>query len=105
MTEADNLSLSRKSLFDFMLDECRQPSSSGLRNWGLYTDNLRSFIVGKLSKVELDRYLFNDLGGGNADSSLIPLHNAYLASILNAIRADKHSAEYIYRMNDYLPGT
>ena len=99
--------ISRKiKLFDYIVDECKQPSSSGLRNWGLYTDQLRLFIVGKLSKVEFDTFLEVDFGGRDMNLNLIPLHNAYIISILMTIRADnvdQNNEQYVSRMDNFLP--
>ena len=84
MAEISSMQAIKKQLFDILIDECRKPSGSGLKNWALYNNNLKSFILGEISKEEFDSFIFEI---GDSSSNFISVHNLYIFSILDCIYA------------------
>ena len=70
------------ALVGFIMDHCKGPTGSSMRNWALYMENLRAFITGKLSKAEFDHFVLSELACVDANEQLVHLHNAYIMSIL-----------------------
>ena len=78
----DTIMTSRRPLLAFILRHSKGPTGSGMRNWALYIENLRSFIVGEIRKTEFDHFVLSELGCTDKNEQLVPLHNAYIMSIL-----------------------
>ena len=100
--EAASLRLCRKDLMDFILSKCTQPTSSAIKNWSMYSQQLQAFIVGNLTKREFDRFLMRELGSPEVNPELVPLHNAYIMSILVSLALAHSCADSFTSLTDSL---
>ena len=87
----DTILSSQEALLEFIKDHCKGPTVSSMRNWTLYTENLRAFIVGNISKTEFDHFVLSELKCISENQRLIHLHNAYILSIVVSIHTYIHT--------------